>query len=229
MGDSITFFGNDPESGKRFVVQSSEGGGWGGRPAEDGPSGSVTVCQGDVRNSPIEALEQRFPIVVEERSLRRDSGGAGKFRGGLGLDIRVRNLVDGRWNLPQTGRQRFPPWGLWGGKSGGATDRQVLPAGEAAWQKINASWHQMAAQSQVLIRSAGGGGWGNPLERDPLRVLEDVRDGCVSVEAAKDEYGVVIEAGAGTGLERFALDEAATEKTRRARKDLSADQGPARS
>ena len=75
MGDNLTFFGVD-NNGKRFVVQSTEGGGWGGRPTEDGPSASCTICQGDVRNGPIESLEQRFPIVVEQRGLRTDSAGA---------------------------------------------------------------------------------------------------------------------------------------------------------
>ena len=78
MGDSITFFGDDPKTGRRFVVQSIEGGGWGGRSYEDGPSGTVTVCQGDVRNSPIEALEQRFPIVIEQRAFRAGFGRRGR-------------------------------------------------------------------------------------------------------------------------------------------------------
>ena len=75
---AFAFFGIDPKTGQAFVAQSIEGGGWGGRPSEDGPSASVSICQGDVRNSPIEALELRFPIRVEERALREDSGGAGQ-------------------------------------------------------------------------------------------------------------------------------------------------------
>jgi N-methylhydantoinase B len=216
MGDNITFFGHAPVTGKRFVVQSIEGGGWGGRPDQDGPSASVTVCQGDVRNSPIEALEQRFPIVVEKRGLRQDSAGAGKFRGGLGLDVRVRNLVEGRWNLPVTGRYRFPPWGLWGGKPGHGGGRQLQIAGANEWQDINANWVPVPAQSRALIQSAGGGGWGDPLERDPEMVFRDVCDGLVSVAAALDDYGVVITSPGGDGS-RLALDHAATDATRRQR------------
>jgi N-methylhydantoinase B len=213
MGDNMTFFGVD-QKGNRFVVQSSEGGGWGGRPFEDGPSASCTICQGDVRNGPIESLEQRFPIIVEKRMLRTDSGGAGAFRGGLGLDVQVRNLVEGRWNIPQSGRHRVPPWGLWGGKTGGRTDRLVQKAGENEWKSVNANWYPVPTESRVIIRSAGGGGWGNPLDRDPTRVIEDVRDGVVSTDAARSEYGVVVHAP-NDRPDAVKLDEAATENLRR--------------
>jgi len=218
MGDALTFFGVNPRTGKRFVVQSTEGGGWGGRPMEDGPSASCTICQGDVRNAPIEALEQRFPIVVEQRKMRTDSGGAGTFRGGLGLDVQVRNLVAGRWNITQTGRHRVPPWGLWGGKTGGKPDRLVLKAGENEWKSVNANWYQVPGGSRVIIRSAGGGGWGDPLERDPQRVIEDIRDGYVSLDGAREEYGVVAHENGGVGLEAVELDAAATERLRRERR-----------
>jgi len=213
LGDNITFFGISPKTGKRFIVQSIEGGGWGGRPTEDGPSASVTVCQGDVRNSPIEALEQRFPIIVEKRELRQDSGGAGQYRGGLGLDIRVRNLVEGRWNVPVTGRHRYPPWGMWGGKPGNSGGRRVAKAGEE-WMDISANWYQVPAGSQVLIQSAGGGGWGDPLDRDPALVLRDVEDGMISVESAERDYAVSV-APRGDG---YVLDKAVTQKLRGERK-----------
>ncbi len=115
LGGAVVFFGNHPETGRRFVVQSIEGGGWGGRPMEDGESATVSVCQGDVRNGSIEGIEMKCPVLVEARALRTDSAGAGKYRGGLGIDMRVRNLVEGRWNFEQTKRQNCPPWGLWGG------------------------------------------------------------------------------------------------------------------
>jgi N-methylhydantoinase B len=118
LGGAVVFFGLHPKTGRRFVVQSLEGGGWGGRPYEDGESGTVSVCQGDVRNGSIEGIELKCPVMVESRALRRDSCGAGKFRGGLGIDMRVRNLVEGHWNFEQTRRTQCPPWGLWGGTPG---------------------------------------------------------------------------------------------------------------
>jgi N-methylhydantoinase B len=221
MGDNLTFFGVD-NNGKRFVVQSTEGGGWGGRPTEDGPSASCTICQGDVRNGPIESLEQRFPIVVEQRGLRTDSAGAGQFRGGLGLDVKVRNLVAGRWNITQTGRHRVPPWGLWGGKTGGKPDRLVQKNGENDWKSVNANWYQVPTESRVIIRSAGGGGWGDPLDREPERVLDDIRDGMVSVDAARSEYGIVTKSTGKTGLDAIQID---ADATKAARQELRAQRG----
>ena len=118
LGGAVVFFGTHPKTRRRFVVQSIEGGGWGGRPFEDGESGTVSVCQGDVRNGSIEGIELKCPVVVESRALRQDSCGAGKFRGGLGIDMRVRNLVEGRWNFEMPRRGKCPPWGLWGGTPG---------------------------------------------------------------------------------------------------------------
>src|SRR5437867_8719747 len=82
LGGPVVFFGSDPRTRQPFVTQSIEGGGWGGRPAGDGESASVSVCQGDVRNAPIEKMELRWPILVRRRELRTDSGGPGQFRGG---------------------------------------------------------------------------------------------------------------------------------------------------
>ncbi len=111
LGGAVVFFGMHPKTGRRFVVQSLEGGGWGGRPYEDGESGTVSVCQGDVRNGSIEGIELKCPVLVESRALRQDSCGAGKYRGGLGIDMRVRNLVEGHWNFEQTRRTQVPALG----------------------------------------------------------------------------------------------------------------------
>jgi N-methylhydantoinase B len=100
LGIPLVFFGSD--NGRRFVSQSIEGGGWGGRPFGDGESASVSICQGDVRNSPIENMELKVPLLVEERALVPDSGGAGLHRGGLGVSVRLRSLAEGRWNLRQS-------------------------------------------------------------------------------------------------------------------------------
>ncbi len=122
LGGPIVFFGTDPETGQRFVTQSIEGGGWGGRPWEDGKSAAVSVCQGDVHNAPIEKMELRWPIIVHRRALRTDSGGPGQFRGGLGLDVEVEGLVEGSWTLNDMGRQQYPAWGVNGGEPGAAAD-----------------------------------------------------------------------------------------------------------
>jgi N-methylhydantoinase B len=186
------------------------------------------VCQGYVRNSPIEALEQRFPIVVESRSFRQDSGGAGQFRGGLGLDVRVRNLVPGRWNIAQTGRKRFPAWGLWGGHHGTTSERLLKLPTDSSWNSVDTNWHQVPAETRVSIQSAGGGGWGEPLERELESVRQDVLKGMVSPEAAERDYGVVLDIHRSNGVMLDAqVDFAATKRLRQERTEPTRTTQPA--
>jgi len=210
LGIPVVFFGVDPRTGRRFVSQSIEGGGWGGRPFEDGESACVSICQGDVRNAPIENMELKVPVVVEQRRLVTDSGGAGRHRGGLGIEIRLRSLAEGRWNLLQSRRRGLPAWGLLGGLSGSIPDNLIRRPDEAEFSSIDAA-HVVAPAGTVVVQtSAGGGGWGDPLERDPSLVARDVAEGYVSREAALAQYGVVVRADC-------TVDEQAT----RARRDAA--------
>ncbi len=192
LGGAVVFFGNHPETGKRFVVQSLEGGGWGGRPTEDGESATVSVCQGDVRNGSIEGIELKCPVLVESRAMRMDSGGAGKHRGGLGLDVQVRNLVEGRWNFEHTKRQNCPPWGLWGGKPGDFGGYLMRQPGETEFQPMRGAHVAVPVGAQAIVRTGGGGGWGDPLARDAELVARDVREELVSADVARRDYGVVL-------------------------------------
>ncbi|HEY4348615.1 MAG TPA: hydantoinase B/oxoprolinase family protein [Gaiellaceae bacterium] len=196
LGTPVVFFGHDPVRNRRFVSQSIEGGGWGGRPFEDGESASVSICQGDVRNSPIETIELKVPLLVEERALVTNSGGPGKFRGGLGLRMQVRCLVEGRWNLDERRRKDYPPWGLAGGLPGGTTAALLKLPDEETFTNVHVAHHLVPAGTVAALVSAGGGGWGDPLDRDPERVLADVIDGVVTMEAANEYYGVVVEGNA---------------------------------
>jgi N-methylhydantoinase B len=193
LGGPVVFFGNDPRTKQPFVTQSIEGGGWGGRPTGDGESASVSVCQGDVRNAPIEKMELRWPIVVRRRELRPDSGGAGQYRGGLGLETEVEGLVEGHWSLTDMGRQPYPPWGIEGGKPGATSANLMKLPGEDAFKPVNLVRHLVSAGAAAVIATAGGGGWGNPLHRDPNLVRQDVLDGYVTIESAARDYGVVID------------------------------------
>jgi len=192
LGGAVVFFGVNPKTHRRFVVQSLEGGGWGGRPGEDGESATVSVCQGDVRNGSIEGIELKCPVLVESRALRQGSGGAGTYRGGLGIDVRVRNLVEGKWNFEQTRRRNCPPYGLWGGKPGAYGDYLLRLHGETDFKSMAASHHLVPARSEVIVRTGGGGGWGDPLARDPERVRSDVVEEFVPGSSARDDYGVVL-------------------------------------
>src|SRR5499426_1570643 len=207
LGGAVVFFGLHPKTRRRFIVQSIEGGGWGGRPFEDGVSGTVSVCQGDVRNGSIEGIELKCPVLVEGRSLRRDSCGAGKFRGGLGIDMHVRNLVEGRWNFEHARRRDCPPWGLWGGKAGEAGGYLLRLPGENDFKPMVGAHIPVPVMAEAIVRTGGGGGWGDPIERDPAVVRSDVLEELVSREAALEHYGVVLR-------DDLTLDEIATQQRR---------------
>jgi N-methylhydantoinase B len=203
----FTFYGVDERSGSRFVCLNINGGGWGGRPVGDGPSACVSVCQGDVRNIPIEIQESRYPLVFTKQELRADSGGAGQHRGGLGLEIEALPQQAVFTNIANE-RTTCPPWGLHGGQPGAVNDTVVVqPGGDPVHVKKHTGL-RLEAGSSITFRTAGGGGWGAPFDRPAGEVLEDVLDGFVSREAAREYYGVVVsEAGD--------IDTAATEKLRK--------------
>jgi N-methylhydantoinase B len=207
LGGSVVFFGLHPKTRRRFIVQSIEGGGWGGRPFEDGVSGTVSVCQGDVRNGSIEGIELKCPVLVESRGLRTDSCGAGKYRGGLGIDMRVRNLVEGRWNFEQTRRSKCPPWGVWGGTPGEPGAYLLKRPGERDFREMAGAHIPVPVDAEAIVRTGGGGGWGDPLTRDPAQVAEDVAEGLISVAAARRLYGVVLRGN-------MSLDEVGTKRLR---------------
>ena len=207
LGGAVVFFGVHPKTNRRFVVQSIEGGGWGGRPTDDGESATVSVCQGDVRNGSIEGIELKCPVLIENRALRQDSCGPGKFRGGLGIDMRVRNLVEGRWNFEQAKRVQCPPWGLWGGKAGDPAGYFLRLPGETDFKPMTGAHIPVPLHAEGVVRTGGGGGWGDPLERDPALVRADVTEELVSREAALEHYGVVLR-------DDLMLDETATQKER---------------
>ena len=207
LGGSVVFFGLHPKTKRRFIVQSIEGGGWGGRPFEDGESATVSVCQGDVRNGSIEGIELKCPVLVESRALRQDSCGAGRYRGGLGLDMKVRNLVEGKWNFERTRRSKCPPWGIAGGTAGEPGGNLLKLPGEKAFKWITGANIPVPLNSLAIVRTGGGGGWGDPLQRDAALVAADAAEGLISRRAAHELYGVVLRGS-------MSLDESATQRLR---------------
>jgi len=191
LGGSVIFFGK-AGGGEKFFVQSLEGGGWGGHFDRDGQSGSVSICQGNVKNAPIEAIEMKNPVVVERRALRIDSGGAGTNRGGLGISVRVRNLQRGKWNLSRPRRMGCPPWGLNGGGVGESARLLLRTGGEGEFKGVDAVMHEVPVDSVAEICTGGGGGWGSPLERPVDAVVADILDEFITIEAAEKLYGVVL-------------------------------------
>jgi N-methylhydantoinase B len=211
LGGAIAFFGRNPVTGRNFTLQTIEGGGWGARPWEDGESASVSVCQGDVRNAPVETIELKTPVIVRKRALREGSGGAGTFRGGLGITTTIEGLAEGRWSSSQQGRTVLAPWGIRGGGSGQVGEAYIKPAGAADFHREDPFRTLLAPGSSVTVMTAGGGGWGDPLDREPLRVRMDVIEEYVSREDARDTYAVILDA-------EHNVDENATAKLRAQRR-----------
>ena len=188
-----TFYGRDAVSGYRYSTLDTTLGGWGAQPDSDGFSPLKTTTHGDTRNIPIEVEETFYPLQVERYEWRPDSAGAGEFRGGLGLRKIYRVLQDTAF-VAAFERTKCPPWGLFGGKAaqvGCALIRQPGETEARRYYKVTSL--PLKAGAIVELLSAGGGGRNPPTTRSVERVLEDVRQGYVSIEGARSDYGVIID------------------------------------
>jgi N-methylhydantoinase B len=180
---------------KPYVYLAAPAGGNGGFIDGDGPGAMVNVDMGDLRLlPPSEEQESVYPIVIEQVGLRSDSEGAGRHRGGSGAVMRVRLMSKvGEYSV-QCDRALIPPWGIFGGESAAPIFNYIETAeGQKRFihmGKITA--YPMRRGDVVVIQAAGGGGYGDPLERDPNLVAEDVADGYVSQDRAAEVYGVVL-------------------------------------
>jgi N-methylhydantoinase B len=185
------------------------GGGWGAKRGEDGVSATVCINDGDTHNSPNEQFEAKFPVLIESLSLIPDSGGPGRHRGGLGVETVVQALTDFNVNT-SIERAVCLPWGLEGGLEGAGNEMLLRRGGVVDTDVANAKVYRakVTAGDAFILRSGGGGGFGSPLERPARDVQHDVRQGYVSLEAAHDYYGVVLDP------DRLEIDIAATDSLR---------------
>jgi N-methylhydantoinase B len=190
--------GRQPRDGNLFIYLGGLiGGGWGAKLGEDGVSATIAINDGDTHNSPSEQAEVKYPVLIERYALREDSGGPGKHRGGLGTEQVVRALGDIMFNA-QIERVDCRPWGLFGGLSGLGNEVALNREGEDIRFPTGKVLAQLLQAGDVYtLRSGGGGGCGNPLDRKLADVENDVRQGYVSLEAAHQYYGVEIDAATG--------------------------------
>ncbi|WP_369139050.1 hydantoinase B/oxoprolinase family protein [Modestobacter versicolor] len=182
--------GRDSRTGRDFVISNNEGVGWGGSAAHDGANAQMNPSQSVVRNTPIEVLELRSTLFHERLELIEDSAGAGTHRGGVGLERRIRWLEDGEM-LSMKKKTTTNPWALAGGHEP-MTNRMTVFPGTPEERDVRMRRVSMRTGEVFVNRSAGGGGWGDPLSRDPLAVVDDVLDGYVSPAQARDVYGVLV-------------------------------------
>ncbi len=209
--------GVNPQTSEFYIAFiGPTGGGWGAKRAEDGNSATICMNDGDTHNSPVEQLEAKYPLLFEAHALRPDSCGAGRRRGGLGIE----NIVQARADLTlntQIDRVHCAPWGLAGG--GDAMGNAVAVRRGGAWQddfpNAKVLTARLKAGEAFALRSGGGGGFGSPLERPVEDVAGDVRQGYVTPDAAFRDYGVVCDNAT------LAVDADASERVRAAKRALA--------
>ncbi|MGX5655871.1 hydantoinase B/oxoprolinase family protein [Geodermatophilus nigrescens] len=197
-------YGTDVD-GEPYLMREVLGGGSGGRYYADGED-TIHVVP-DSRNLPTEFTEGRFPLRIERLGLATDSGGAGRHRGGCGYEKHIRVLRDAHF-MSIADRSILACWGVKGGKAGRPFQITVDPGGPDEHEvDALADAEPLKAGTVVRIRTTGGGGWGDPLDRPVEEVLRDIAWRKVSVAGARDDYGVVVR-------EDGTADEAATEELR---------------
>ena len=206
--------GIHPETGQRYVSYTWSEGGQGARSYGDGPSFAMFLYGGGAQNQPIEVHERWYPVLYERFEVEPDSAGFGRYRGGYGSHRRWLMRGDAA-NSIHGDREEVTPPGVMGGANGGP-NRLVLNMGTPEERSLGmfATNVPLKDGDALDFISNGGGGYGNPLEREPEVVLEEVIDGFLSVEAARDVYGVVVDV-IDPEVHDFRVDAEATARRRR--------------
>jgi N-methylhydantoinase B len=193
----IYISGVNPRSGEIFIFYEYPAGGTGAFNENDGNNAVRSFTEGDFGSiQPIETIENIYPLLVEKCELREDSGGAGKRRGGLGLRREIRILTEEASLSVLSDKNIIPPFGVFGGFWGAPNRFTVIRRGESiSISKFpgKVAHFPLERGDLVVIESSGGGGYGDPLERELGRIEDDIREGFVTQEKAKVHYGVVFE------------------------------------
>ena len=198
--------------GKAFVhLEFNNDGPRGGGPLQDGCEGAASPVS-NMPNTPIETIESAQPLLVRGYGFVPDTGGLGKYRGGLGMVREFQILAEEAMVQIRSDRTRYAPWGVCGGKPGTKTRITLNPDSE---DRVLPSKFLLELKRDDVVRlvQAGGGGYSDPMEREPERVLEDFRQGKVTCRHARRNYGVVID------REAKEIDQLATGELRQKMKD----------
>lgn len=192
-GNTVVCIGGYRSDRSPFIIVDMICGCWGGRPDKDGVE-AITNPSQNLSNTPVETMEAQHPVRVEEYALRQDSGGAGQWRGGLGVSRAYTLLCDEAMLQLRADRLAFRPYGLNGGGPGAATENSLTDIDGQIEQLPGKIGTTMRKGQLVRHAQAGAGGFGDPLDRDPARVAHDVWNEKVSATAARIVYGVVVDA-----------------------------------
>jgi N-methylhydantoinase B len=233
-GSSSNFLigGIHPDTDQYYSNYSFDGQGAGATAYKDGNDAEVPR-HGNCRNTPIEVFEGRFPLITLEYRLVTDSGGPGRFRGGLGLSRKYEVMAPEVTVSALFDRFEIKPWGLFGGKEGMNSKLLIKKKGEQKWRTFGEVYRRPSASKftnalvtkgdLIQIVTPGGGGFGNPLDRSVELILEDVKEGYVSPESAERDYGVIFEP---LTKRKLQLDEVATRQERDRQHSLRSEPSP---
>ena len=205
--------GIDDRTGEPFAVVEPQPGGWGGGEGKDGESGMFYLGNGETYAMPVEVLEARTPIRFERYAFDREAArGAGRFRGGLGIVKEYRITNSHATFTASFGRSKFPAWGAAGGEGGSPNYFVVEKPGEPPRRLSKITALRLSGGDLIQMHTGTGGGFGDPLERDPERVATDVQEGFVSAGRVQEVYGVALTGdgrvdGPATAAERASLRE----------------------
>lgn len=204
----VMALGVNPRNGAGWLEATNDAVGFGAHAGGDGEDGIMHVTEPGCRNNPVEVLENKGPMMIDRYGFRPDSGGAGKNRGGVGVERAYRFLA------PTTAivinyKTKTQPWSIAGGGLG-VKNTVIVHPGTDLEREVGVSSTAFESGGAIHNLTGGGGGWGSPFDRDPEKVAADVKQGFVSVEAAASDYGVVVNPTS------FAIDEKATQKLRAA-------------
>jgi N-methylhydantoinase B len=197
-----------PESGEYWLYLEVNEGAYGGRHGKDAMD-SVDNLMANTRNNPIEELDLRFPVRCDQYELRPEPAAPGRWRGGIGIIRRNRFLVDGTFSC-EGDRQTDPPRGIFGGWDGLTASCHKNPGtAREEYMEAKVTGVPFKAGEYIEFREPNAGGYGDPLERDPAEVRDDVLDDFTTIELARDAYGVVF-----TDERTLEVDEGATQRRR---------------
>ena len=188
---SVMALGDDPRTGGPWLEGMNDAVGFGAHAGGDGEDGIMHLSEPGCRNNPVEVLEVKGPMMIDHYGYRPDTGGPGKHRGGVGIS-RIYRFLAPTTAISVLYKTVSPPWAINGGKEA-EPNHIVIDPGTENEERKGGSYNFLEAGQVLANNTGGGGGWGNPFERDPALVAKDVRNGFVSVEAAERDYGVAVD------------------------------------
>lgn len=187
----VMALGVNPRTGSAWLEATNDAVGFGAHAGGDGEDGIMHITEPGCRNNPIEVLENKAPMLIDEYGYRPDSGGPGEHRGGVGV-VRAYRFLAPTDAIVINYKTKTAPWAVAGGVEG-VKNTVIVHQGTEREREVGVSYNNFDADGTITNLTGGGGGWGSPFKRDAGKVAEDVRQGFVSTEAARRDYGVVVD------------------------------------